>query len=344
MRAKVLATALAFGLMQGAPAFAISGPAELPPPGYKGMQYIDSAGCVFVRAGYGGEVQWVQRIGPDRKPLCGYPPTIGAATEVATAAPAPKAAPAAAPEPAPAPKTPAPAVAAKAAPAAPVVAATTSAGPKPGQIGCFRSAPVPVRVALQGGGSAVVCTRGDGTMRGWRPPIYPAGAPVGASLSMPVVKGYEMTAAGRLVAQPLQAPKGYRMAWKDDRLNPLRGIGTAEGEAAQDANWTREVPAEPVAIAAAPAPKAARVTVSSASAPAPAQGIYVQIGAFGQPANAEGAAAKVQALGLPLARGEAARGGGVLMLVSAGPFATGAEASAALAALRAAGFADAYLR
>lgn len=354
MRGKVLAAALALGLMQVSPVLALSGPAELPPPGYKGMQFIDSRGCVFVRAGYGGQVQWVQRIGADRKPICGYPPTFGAAAEVAAVKMAPAQAPEAATNGAPTVvavvarptvQAPAPDPVVAAAPAASgPAAANVAAGPKPGQIGCYRSAPVPVRVALQGGGTAVVCTRGDGTMRGWRPPIYPEGAPVGASISSPVIAGYQMTAAGRLVATPLPVPKGYRLAWKDDRLNPMRGVGTAEGEAAQDLAWTREVPAEPVAHAKAPAPKAARVTVSTASAPAGAQGQAVQVGAFARPANAEGAAERIAALGLPVMRREAARASGTLYLVSAGPFASGAEAAAALAALRAAGFADAYLR
>lgn len=37
-------------------------------------------------------------------------------------------------------------------------------------------------------------------------------------------------------------PKGYRLAWSDDRLNPLRGVGTAQGEAKMNLIWTNDIP------------------------------------------------------------------------------------------------------
>ncbi|MEL7344999.1 MAG: hypothetical protein AAFN59_09085 [Pseudomonadota bacterium] len=39
-------------------------------------------------------------------------------------------------------------------------------------------------------------------------------------------------------------PKGYRLAWTDDRLNPLRGIGTPQGDAQMRLIWTDDVPAK----------------------------------------------------------------------------------------------------
>ncbi len=52
------------------------GPAEFPPASFKGKQFVDSNGCVYVRAGVDGAVSWVPRVSRKRKQLCGYKPSF----------------------------------------------------------------------------------------------------------------------------------------------------------------------------------------------------------------------------------------------------------------------------
>jgi hypothetical protein len=352
----------------------IGGPREQPPSGFKGQQYVDSRGCVFLRAGYGGTVNWVPRVNRERKVLCGYPPTFGA-QQVAVVAP----------EPTPVPVTreaPLETVASTLAPEAPravvrqpavrqptatevaqvaqpVIVATQPGGRK---IGCFSNSPVPVRVALTNGGTAVICTRGDGTLEGARAPIYPAGSGLQASLDQPgsvvntvvrqaaPVRQVTVVAEAAPAPAPVVVPKGYKLAWDDDRLNPNRARGTARGQAQQDQVWTRDVPAVLVAeVVTKPAPTGGRVTVSTKSEPAaavPQAGatLYVQVGTFGVPDNAAGAKARLAALGLPTAKGKINQGGKALQIVYAGPFSSSTDAQSALNAARGAGFGDAFIR
>ncbi len=50
-------------------------PAELPPSDYAGQQYVDSKGCMFLRAGTPGKPVWVPRVTRQGAAVCGNPPS-----------------------------------------------------------------------------------------------------------------------------------------------------------------------------------------------------------------------------------------------------------------------------
>lgn len=65
-------------------------PAEFPPSSYKGTQYVDSRGCVYVRAGISENVSWIPRVTRARQQLCNQTPTnAGAVASAASKAKAP---------------------------------------------------------------------------------------------------------------------------------------------------------------------------------------------------------------------------------------------------------------
>lgn len=443
----VLATFLAVCGAEAQSLAQIGGPANPPPASFKGQQFVDSRGCLFFRAGYGTGVNWVARVDRNRKPICGMPPSGGAAAQAelaAVMAPDPLAAKpqvvaqvpvpvppqvqsqpqtrvaavqtgqglglfgmsnsGAKPSPAPAPtvfSNQPKAVAQPAQVAAVPAYRTTGVATTVAGVQCYASAPVLERVKISGG-MALVCTQGDGTATGWRPPIVtnaaqarvaaqtapvmatqvqllaPAGAQIATvQVVMPAAMAPAPQPVVRSHALP-KPPKGWTYAWKDDRLNPLRGLGTAQGQAQQDQVWQRTVPmvlvTDPVpqtglaalfggkqavthtnvSTMSAPsqpgaksaAHKAAPVVQVSATPAAP-QGVgslLVQVGSFGDPANAQRVVDRLSSLGLPVSTAQITRKGKALQVVYAGPFASPPEARSGLATVHGAGYADAFLR
>lgn len=82
---KIISTAAVFAattLLSSVSADALSlrkgaQPAEIPPASYAADTYVDSRGCVYIRAGFSGAVSWVPRVSRSRKVVCGAKPSLG---------------------------------------------------------------------------------------------------------------------------------------------------------------------------------------------------------------------------------------------------------------------------
>ena len=124
------------------------------------------------------------------------------------------------------------------------------------------------------------------------------------------------------VAAPARPVQGYERAWDDGRVNSQRGV----------------------AAAAAPQVAAPEPRVSTRNVPQATGHRYVQVGTYGDPANAERAAARLRSMGLPVGFANITRNGQALRVVAAGPFADASSLQSALNAARAAGYGDAFTR
>lgn len=257
-----------------------SAPAETPPAAFKGKQYVDSRGCVFIRAGHSGRVTWVPRVTRDRKQICNARPSV--APKVASATPRtkgkvvrgkpPKNAqvisrtvkvvkPKAAPKPT------ATRVVRKAAAAAPKAKTQTRTRvvrqqPKAQQRVVRRQAAAaqqPQRQVQRQPKAAARCAGASDFSAQFINKGARCGPQTGAARSVVSeelspqsrnTSGAQRNSprtgpkgVNRKIAQArMPAPKGYKRAWKDDRLNPLRGVGTTSGKGQMNLVWSKTVP------------------------------------------------------------------------------------------------------
>lgn len=282
-------------------------PANLPPAGFEGREFTDSAGCEFLRSTFGGEVTWVPRYGPDRNPICDQTPTDFAA--------------AAASQPAQDPDT----GMAEQADASGVGDDMGAMSPEADM--AEAGTPEPVADAEPARGRIEVVGAVDDPVR--RPaPSYLGKERTVASVAprqqvrraAPKPRLQQADASGRHPSCPGSAPYGQLV---DTEL----GRKMVRCVTSPSLFLDEYVNTPPRQVAHTP-----RVAAG--------HGNRIQVGSFAVPGNAQRLVARLNARGLP-AGTYRARG---LNVVTVGPFASGAAAHGALATVRAMGFGDAFLR
>lgn len=361
MVAKILSTAAVAVVLSAAMAQAQAGrtPAEIPPASYTQSQYVDSNGCVFIRAGFNGATSWVPRYGDDRRPMCGFEPSApSGAARVAAATPAPVTVRAASPA----------RTATAAAATAPARVRTAQAAPATGRRNAPWSVPPeqgrsrPAQV-YQAQASALdrrwsfYDQTGPSPCTNYSPhsQLYAVPSPVRPDL--PLRCGPQAEHPADALRQ--QSPNGGQwQPWDGANPYPAPDNNVYMLPPPYAPRWP-----EPYLHGASVQPQRAapRARVSTMGTTAPidsrasrrdstptgghmSNGQYVQVGTFGVAANARATISRLQAQGMPVATGQATSGGRQVQVVLAGPFSSRAELSAALGAARALGYSDAYIR
>ena len=345
----------------------MTGPAETPPLSFEGREYVDSEGCVFIRAGMDGSVVWVPRVDRNRDPVCGYPPSLSGAQLASASSGSASSGNSVMP---------------------PASAASLASSPTitndlyvPSSMDSYNMVTVNGGEATYGNGRGLVglindifvpssnsstetyTTTGDtypniaqaGTSE-TRTYSQPSSTSVANDMYVRPSAGSQSPTGGQRLSVGIPnagsspAPYGYVAAWGDDRLNPNRGPRSSTGDQQMRSVWTDSVPMK----LAGTNTRAARSSgsglfgrvgslnpfTSGKSVQPDGSGGYVQIGTFSDPENVNKNIARLQVMGIALAL----QYSGTSQVVLAGPFPNGQVTREALSHLRNAGYTDAFIR
>ncbi len=336
-----------------------TGPAELPPASFRGKQYVDSQGCVYIKAGFGNHISWVPRVNRKRQVFCNAhnKPSLSPAQLAAiTGQPATRL------------KTPKAKVAAKA-PVATVV--TPPAKPvfkkKPKVYQTIVLTPTPTKKPYQ-----ARYTPPSPAPKAPRKIVY-SGAqslPKGGNVIMGG-NAYSLAPSKYADANPvMQYGTRYNIAstrpQRTVRTKTVRAVDpvhkltlyptmidgdvTARGDAQMELVWSNTVPrrlikrvrakqvARSVSYATNISTKSPQKTASRAAPSAR----FVQIGTFGNPTNARKTISHFQSRGLPVSSRAVSRNGQSYKVVFLGPFESSNRLRLAMNSARKSGFRDAF--